>query len=50
MFIVKKHNFFDAALKPVTGSVLAQSLSVICAPILANLYYPDDFGMLNIFP
>jgi O-antigen/teichoic acid export membrane protein len=37
------------ALMLFTANVLAQSISVLCAPLLARLYSPHDFGVLGAF-
>lgn len=44
-----KSKFSGDILKLVSGTVLAQGLSVLAAPILARLYAPSAFGILALF-
>jgi lipopolysaccharide exporter len=41
--------FSTDVLRLVTGTSLAQVISVIAAPILTRLYLPEDFGVFEIF-
>lgn len=44
-----KSNFSGDIFKLMSGTFLAQALSVIAAPILARLYAPSDFGVFALF-
>lgn len=42
-------SFFGDVLKLVSGTVLAQALTILVAPILSRLYAPDAFGSAAVF-
>ncbi len=46
---MKKISFLGDVAKLVSGTMFAQLLTVGCAPLLARLYSPEDFGVYNIF-
>ena len=41
--------FAENVLKLVTGSVIAQGIGVIVAPIIARLFAPEAFGVAALF-
>lgn len=45
----KKTSFAADVLTLVSGTALAQVLSILAAPILSRLYGPEDFGLLGLF-
>jgi lipopolysaccharide exporter len=46
---VEKRPFLSDVLRLLTGSVAAQALLVLAAPILTRLFTPDDFAALALF-
>lgn len=42
-------NFITNVLKLISGSVAAQSLSILLIPIITRIYNPDDFGIFQLF-
>lgn len=42
-------NFIKNVLKLISGSVAAQSLSILLIPIITRIYNPDDFGVFQLF-
>jgi lipopolysaccharide exporter len=45
----KRSSFFTNVLKLVSGTTLAQLITIITAPIISRLFAPDAFGILNVF-
>jgi O-antigen/teichoic acid export membrane protein len=45
----RSSNFSSNVLKLITGSVFAQSLGIIVAPIVTRLFLPEAFGIAAIF-
>jgi O-antigen/teichoic acid export membrane protein len=46
---IQNSGFYNEVLKLVTGTTLAQIISVLAAPILARLYTPEEFGAAAAF-
>ncbi|AKB76163.1 O-antigen flippase Wzx [Methanosarcina lacustris Z-7289] len=42
-------NFITNVLKLISGSVAAQSLSILLIPIITRIYNPGDFGIFQLF-
>ena len=45
----KENSFGKDVLKLVSGTAVAQVLSILAAPILTRLYAPEAFGVLALF-
>ena len=45
----RSSSFATDVLKLVTGTTLAQVITVLAAPVLTHLYGPEAFGFLAIF-
>jgi lipopolysaccharide exporter len=45
----KRSSFFSNVLKLVSGTTLAQIITILTAPIISRLFTPDSFGVLNVF-
>jgi O-antigen/teichoic acid export membrane protein len=45
----KRSSFFTSVLKLVSGTTLAQVITVLTAPIISRLFAPQAFGILNVF-
>lgn len=45
----QRSSFFSNVLKLVSGTTLAQLITIFTAPIITRLFAPDDFGVLNVF-
>jgi lipopolysaccharide exporter len=45
----KRSSFFTNVLKLVSGTTVAQAITVITAPILSRLFLPESFGILSVF-
>jgi O-antigen/teichoic acid export membrane protein len=45
----KRSSFFSNVLKLVSGTTLAQAITVLTAPIISRLFAPEVFGVLNVF-
>jgi lipopolysaccharide exporter len=45
----RKTSFVGDALKLVSGTTFAQTLSIVVSPILARLYDPETFGIAALF-
>ena len=46
---VRRGNFGSDVLKLVTGTVLAQGISLLLSPLLTRIYAPQAFGVWAIF-
>jgi lipopolysaccharide exporter len=44
-----RSSFFTSVLKLVSGTTLAQLITILTAPIISRLFSPDAFGILNVF-
>ena len=42
-------SFATDVLKLVTGTTLAQVITVLAAPVISRLYGPEAFGFLTLF-
>jgi lipopolysaccharide exporter len=42
-------SFFANVLKLVSGTTLAQLITILTAPIISRLFLPEVFGVLNVF-
>jgi O-antigen/teichoic acid export membrane protein len=47
--IFPKSNFTKHVLILVSGTVIAQAISILVTPILTRLYTPEEFGLFAIF-
>ncbi len=47
--INKRSSFFSNVLKLVSGTTLAQLITILTAPIISRLFAPEAFGVLNVF-
>lgn len=45
----KRSSFFTSVLKLVSGTTLAQAITIVTAPIISRLFAPQAFGQLNIY-
>jgi O-antigen/teichoic acid export membrane protein len=45
----KGSSFFTNILKLVSGTTVAQVITILTAPILTRLFTPEAFGLLNVF-
>jgi O-antigen/teichoic acid export membrane protein len=45
----QRSSFFSNVLKLVSGTTLAQIITILTAPIISRLFTPDAFGVLNVF-
>ncbi|OGO27377.1 MAG: hypothetical protein A2136_01505 [Chloroflexi bacterium RBG_16_54_11] len=45
----KSAGFFTNVLKLVSGTTLAQLITILTAPVIARLFTPAAFGLLNVF-
>jgi lipopolysaccharide exporter len=45
----QRSSFFTSVLKLVSGTTLAQLITVLTAPIISRLFVPETFGVLNVF-
>jgi O-antigen/teichoic acid export membrane protein len=45
----KRSSFFSNVLKLVSGTTLAQVITILSAPIISRLFAPQAFGVLNVF-
>ena len=45
----KRSSFFSNVLKLVSGTTLAQVITILTAPIISRLFAPEAFGVLNVF-
>jgi lipopolysaccharide exporter len=45
----QRSSFFSNVLKLVSGSTLAQAITILTAPIVSRLFAPEAFGVLNVF-
>jgi lipopolysaccharide exporter len=45
----KRSSFFTNVLKLVSGTTLAQLITILTAPIISRLFAPEAFGILNVF-
>ncbi len=45
----KRSSFLINVLKLVSGTTLAQAITILTAPILSRLFSPEAFGILNVF-
>jgi len=45
----KRSSFFSNVLKLVSGTTLAQVITILTAPIISRLFAPQAFGVLNVF-
>ena len=44
-----RSSFFTSVLKLVSGTTLAQAITILTAPIITRLFAPEAFGLLNVF-
>lgn len=44
-----RSSFFSNVLKLVSGTTLAQAITILSAPIISRLFAPQAFGVLNVF-
>jgi lipopolysaccharide exporter len=44
-----RSSFFTSVLKLVSGTALAQAITILTAPIISRLFAPEAFGVLNVF-
>jgi O-antigen/teichoic acid export membrane protein len=44
-----RSSFFSNVLKLVSGTTLAQAITILTAPIISRLFDPQAFGVLNVF-
>ena len=47
--LYQRSSFFSNVLKLVSGTTLAQLITILTAPIISRLFAPDDFGVLTVF-
>jgi lipopolysaccharide exporter len=45
----QRSSFFTSVLKLVSGTTLAQLITILTAPIISRLFVPATFGVLNVF-
>ncbi len=45
----QRSSFFSNVMKLVSGTTLAQAITVLTAPIISRLFTPEAFGVLNVF-
>lgn len=45
----QRSSFFTSVLKLVSGTTLAQAITILTAPIISRLFAPDAFGVLTVF-
>jgi lipopolysaccharide exporter len=45
----KRSSFFTNVLKLVSGTTVAQAITIVTAPILSRLFAPESFGVLSVF-
>lgn len=45
----KRSSFLTSVLKLVSGTTLAQVITILTAPIISRLFAPEAFGVLNVF-
>jgi lipopolysaccharide exporter len=45
----QRSSFFSNVLKLVSGTTLAQAITILTAPIISRLFAPETFGVLNVF-
>ncbi len=46
---LKRSSFFTNVLKLVSGTTIAQAITVVTAPIISRLFLPESFGILSVF-
>lgn len=46
---LKRSVFLRNAATLMSGTVLAQALPILCAPVIARLYGPTDYGVLGVY-
>ncbi|MFZ2098315.1 MAG: oligosaccharide flippase family protein [Anaerolineales bacterium] len=44
-----RSSFFTSVLKLVSGTTVAQAITILTAPIISRLFVPETFGVLNVF-
>src|SRR5512136_775326 len=44
-----RSSFFTSVLKLVSGTTLAQLITILTAPIISRLFPPNAFGILSVF-
>ena len=44
-----RSSFFTSVLKLVSGTTLAQAITILTAPIISRLFAPQVFGVLSVF-
>ncbi len=44
-----RSSFFTSVLKLVSGTTLAQLITILTAPFITRLFAPEAFGLLNVF-
>jgi O-antigen/teichoic acid export membrane protein len=47
--INQRSSFFSNVVKLVSGTTLAQAITILTAPIISRLFAPQSFGVLNVF-
>jgi lipopolysaccharide exporter len=47
--LTKRSSFLSNVLKLVSGTTLAQIITILTAPIISRLFSPEAFGVLNVF-
>ncbi len=45
----QRNSFFTSMLKLVSGTTLAQAITIVTAPIITRLFSPEAFGVLYVF-
>ncbi len=46
---LKRNQFFGHILSLLTGTTIAQSITILFSPILTRIFTPDDFGQFYVF-
>lgn len=51
MSIFKKNNnkFIKSVMVVMSGTIAAQAITLLCAPIITRLYGPEAYGILGVF-
>ena len=48
-YLPRQGSFLSNALTLLTGTTIAQAITIVSAPILSRLYSPEDFGVMAVF-
>ena len=46
---VRNNEFYKNVAKLLTGSVIAQAVPLLFAPVLTRIYSPEEFGVLGVY-